>query len=148
MRPFPPWAASPGEELVKDLVWDDTLSVQVDEIDEDHRRLVDLFNILTHSVEEGEAPDYIEAVLEELITCTVWHFRHEERLMLKYSYDGLLEHKTEHQELVDSAKAMQQKFLQGGKQVSTDDIEFLEHWLTGHIFAADMKLGSYLGEVM
>ena len=133
---------------MKDLVWNSTLSVQVDEIDEDHRKLVDLFNILTHAVMEGDAPDYIEAVLEELITCTVWHFRHEERLMLKYGYEGILEHKTEHQELIESAKALQQKFLKDGKRISSDDIEFLEHWLTEHIFVADMEMGSYLGEVM
>jgi hemerythrin len=135
-------------KTVKDLIWDDTLSVQINEIDEDHRRLVDLFNILNHSVSEGEATDYIQAVLEELINCTVWHFSHEERLMLKYGYDGYGEHKTEHQELVESVKALQQKFLHEGKSVTNEDIEFLEHWLTGHIFAADMQLGAYLGEVM
>ena len=133
---------------MKDLVWNSTLSVQVEEIDEDHRKLVDLFNILNHSVVEGDATDYIEAVLEELISCTVWHFRHEERLMLKYGYEGILEHKREHQELIENAKALQQKFLQEGKRVSSEDIEFLEHWLTGHILTADMKLGSYLSQVM
>jgi len=56
---------------VKDLVWDNILSVGIEEIDEDHRRLVNLFNILNHSVTEGDAPDYLEAVLEELISCTV-----------------------------------------------------------------------------
>ena len=133
---------------MKDLVWNSTLSVQVEEIEEDHRKLVDLFNILNHSVVEGDATDYIEAVLEELISCTVWHFRHEERLMLKYGYEGILEHKREHQELIESAKALQQKFLKDGKRISSDDIEFLEHWLTEHIFVADMEMGSYLGEVM
>jgi hemerythrin-like metal-binding protein len=133
---------------MKDLIWDKTLSVDVPEIDEDHRRLVDLFNILNHSVVEGDAPNYIEAVMEELISCTVWHFRHEERLMLKYGYEGLLAHKSEHEELVASAKALQQKLLQEGKPVLSEDIQFLEHWLTGHILGADMDLGSYLCEVM
>ena len=133
---------------MKDLVWDSGLSVHVKEIDEDHRRLVDLFNILTHSVVEGDAANYIEAVLEELISCTVWHFRHEERLMLKYGYEGLAEHKAEHRELIDSVKTLRQKFQQQGKTVSNEDIEFLEHWLTEHIFVADMQMGSYLAEAM
>jgi hemerythrin len=133
---------------VKDLVWDNGLSVQVEEIDDDHRRLVSLFNILAHSVMEGDGKDYIAAVLEELISCTVWHFRHEERLMLKYGYEGLAEHKAEHQELIENVKALQQKFLQGGMTVSAEDIEFLEHWLTEHIFVADMEMGSYLAEAM
>lgn len=129
---------------MKDLVWDKTLSVEVEEIDDDHRRLVDLFNILNHAVSEGDEKRYIEAVLEELIACTVWHFRHEERLMLAHGYPGTEEHKTEHRELIDSAVALQQGFLREGKQVSSEDLEFLEHWLTGHILVADMKLGSYL----
>ena len=43
---------------MKDLTWGSALSVQVDEIDEDHRRLVELFNLLNHAVVEGEAPNY------------------------------------------------------------------------------------------
>ena len=129
---------------MKDLVWDNLLSVQVEEIDDDHRKLVGLFNMLNHSVEEGDAADYVEAVIEELISCTVWHFRHEERLMLKYGYAGFMEHKTEHRELIESARVLQQKFLQQGNPVTSEDIKFLEHWLTGHILTADMELGAYL----
>jgi hemerythrin-like metal-binding protein len=133
---------------VKELVWDSTLSVHVKEIDEDHRRLVDLFNLLNRSVAEGEPRDYVEAILEELISCTVWHFSHEERLMLKYGYDEIQEHKKEHQDLIASVQAFQEGFLREGQAISSDEIEFLEHWLTEHILVADMRLGSYLGEVM
>lgn len=133
---------------MKDLVWDNGLSVHVKEIDEDHRRLVDLFNIFGHAVAEGDARNYIEAVLEELISLTVWHFRHEERLMLKHGYEGLAEHKAEHAQLIESVRALQQKFLQGSGPLASEDIEFLEHWLTEHIYVADMQMGSYLGEVM
>lgn len=133
---------------MKDLIWDNSLSVQIDEIDEDHRRLVDLFNLLNHAMQQGDTADYIEALLEELVSCTVWHFRHEERLMLKYAYGGLQEHKTEHQELIESASKLQQKFLEEGKSLSSDDIEFLEHWLTGHILTSDMQMSSHLCEVM
>jgi hemerythrin len=133
---------------VKDLVWDSSLSVHVKEVDEDHRRLLDLFNILSHAVAQSDARNYIEAVLEELISCTVWHFRHEERLMLKHGYDGLAEHKLEHEQLIESARALQQKFERGSGPLSSEDIEFLEHWLTEHIYVADMQMGSYLGEVM
>ena len=133
---------------MKDLIWDKALSVQIEEIDDDHRKLVNLYNILNHSVVEGDATDYIEAVMEELISCTVWHFRHEQRLMLKYGYEGFAEHKSEHQELIESARELQQKLLQDRKSLSSEDIEFLEHWLIGHVLGADMDLGSYLGEVM
>ena len=130
------------------IVWGDVLSVAVDEIDEDHRKLVNIFNILNHSVAEGESPDYLAAGLEELINCTVWHFSHEERLMLKYGYEGIEEHKAEHKKLINSAKKLRQEILQADKPVSDEDIEFLERWLTEHILTADMRLGSYLSQVM
>ena len=72
---------------MKDLVWSDILSVGVEEIDEDHRKLIHIFNILNHAVADKESPEYLAATLEELINCTVWHFSHEERLMLKHRYD-------------------------------------------------------------
>lgn len=133
---------------MKDIIWDNTLSVDVKEIDEDHRRLVDLFNVLNHAVMEGDSKDYIEAVLEELISLTVWHFRHEERLMLKYDYKDIADHKAEHQQLIESVKALQSKFQQQGKTIAEEEIIFLEQWLTGHILGTDMAMGSYLGEVM
>ncbi|TNF37515.1 MAG: hypothetical protein EP315_02550 [Gammaproteobacteria bacterium] len=133
---------------MKDLIWDDSLSIQIREIDEDHHKLVDLFNMLNHALAEGENPDYIEAIIEELITCTAWHFKHEERLMMKYGYEGLEEHRKEHQELVNSALELKQKFLAQSKTLSDRDIEFMEHWLTGHIYGSDMEMGSYLCEVM
>lgn len=132
---------------MKDIVWDHVLSVGNDEIDEDHRRLVDLFNLLNHSVTEGETPEYLAAVLEELINCTAWHFSHEERLMIRYGYRDFEEHKAEHQELIKSAKELQQKILQEGKLVAEQDLEFLERWLTAHILTDDMRLGSYLAQV-
>ncbi len=132
--------------LVKDIVFDDVLNIGVDEIDEDHRKLVDIFNILNHAVAEGESPEYLAAVLEELINCTVWHFSHEERLMLKHGYEEIEEHKAEHQALVRSAKDLQQKILYADKRVADEHLEFLERWLTEHILSSDMRLGTYFSE--
>lgn len=134
--------------MVKDLVWGKILSVGVDEIDEDHRKLIHIFNILNHSVMEGESPEYLAATLDELINCTVWHFSHEERLMLKYRYKGIDEHKAEHRELIQSVKELQQAILQADKPMIDEHIEFLERWLTEHILTADGRLGSYLSQVI
>jgi len=133
---------------MKDIIWDDTLSVEIDEIDDDHRRLTDLFNLLNHSVEAGDSREYVDALLEELISCTVWHFRHEERLMLKYQYDGFEDHKTEHNELIDAVQELQQKFMSEKRVPSEQDLEFLELWLTRHILSTDMQLGRYLMNVI
>jgi len=133
---------------MKDLLWDKTLSIEVPEIDQDHRRLLELFNRLAHAVEEGEPLAEIEAVMDELISCTAWHFRHEERLMDKHGFPGGAEHRAEHQDLINSGRALQQQLRQACRPPSAQEIEFLEHWLTGHIYGADMAMGAYLAEAM
>lgn len=131
---------------MKDIVWSDILSVGFDEIDEDHHKLVGIFNILNHAVKEGESPEYLAATLEELINCTVWHFSHEERLMLKHRYPEAAEHKAEHRDLIDSAKDLQGEILRTKQPMVDNQIQFLERWLTEHILTADMRLGAYLNE--
>ena len=133
---------------MKDLVWSKILSVGIDEIDEDHRKLIQIFNILNHAVAEGDSPEYLAATLEELINCTVWHFSHEERLMLKHRYAETEEHKAEHRELIQTARELQQGILQAGTTMVDDQVEFLERWLTEHILTADGRLGSHLARLM
>lgn len=133
---------------MKDLVMDHVLTVGIDEIDEDHSKLVNLVNMLNHAVTEGAATDYVAAVLEELVTCTAWHFSHEERLMIKYGYDGYEEHRADHQDLIKGAKELQQNFLQTGKFDEKAGLEYLERWLTEHILVSDTRLASFLVEVM
>lgn len=128
---------------MKELIWDEVLSVENDEIDNDHRILVDLFNLLGRSVQSGESREYVEAVLEELIRCAAWHFCHEERLMLKSGYPGLADHREEHLELMDTVRDLQREILATGR-FEEQELESLAQWLTGHILAADMKFGEYL----
>jgi len=133
---------------MRDLTWSDTLSVAIDEVDDDHRRLVDLFNVFSHAVAENEAPDYLEALLEELIACTAWHFKHEERLMLKHRYPGFNEHKEEHQELINGVDEIRQDLLSARMQATDEHMESLERWLVEHILTTDMKMGDFLADAM
>lgn len=133
---------------MKDLVWGEILSVGVDEIDDDHRKLIKIFNILGHAVRDGESPEYLAATLEELINCTVWHFSHEERLMLKHRYEAIDEHKAEHRDLIEAARQFQQEMLKADHPMADRQITFLERWLTEHILTSDGRLGAYLSQVM
>ena len=68
--------------------------------------------------------------------------------MLKHRYEGIEEHKAEHQELIKSAKELQLEFLQADKPVVDKHIEYLERWLILHILTTDLRLGSYLSQML
>jgi hemerythrin len=67
---------------------------------------------------------------------------------VKYAYDGYDEHKADHRELIDGVRELQQNILGSNKQVSDEELLFLERWLTEHILTDDMRLGSFLAEKM
>jgi hemerythrin len=133
---------------VREIAWDDVMSVGVDEIDDDHRKLINTFNLLSRAVVAGDPPAYLDALLDELINCTVWHFSHEERLMVRYGYDQAAEHKAEHRALIESAQQLRDEIAGPEQSVSEAHIAFLERWLTEHIFTADMRLGDRLYQKM
>ena len=131
---------------MKDIAWSRILSVGVDEIDDDHRRLIAIFNELNRAVSAGESAEYRAATLDELLKCTAWHFSHEERLMLKYDYPARAAHIAAHEELVEAARALQATLEQADKAVAEEEIVYLERWLTEHILTVDQKLGSFLAQ--
>ena len=132
---------------MSDLTWNNALSVQITEVDEDHKKLVSLLSLLNQALLQNKPFDQTEAILLELVTCTAWHFCHEERLMLENSYDNLDTHRQEHQELLDSVQALLIRYQQT-ETLTTDDINFLEHWLTGHILGSDMEMAEFLAKAM
>ena len=132
---------------MKELTLDETLTLGIEEIDGDHSKLIELYNILNQSVTKGASREYVEAVLEEMINCTIWHFSHEERLMLKYGYSGYEQHKQDHKDLIEGASKLKQKFLQASK-LEEEDLVYLERWLTEHILVSDSRLADFLIEAM
>ena len=68
---------------MKQLTLDETLALGIEEIDDDHSKLIGLYNILNQSVTEGASREYVEAVLEEMSKGTSGHCSHEERLRVK-----------------------------------------------------------------
>lgn len=126
------------------LEWSEALSVGFEEIDDDHKKLIGIVNELNDAVAGGRAANVVGEVLEDLISYTAWHFRHEERLMQTYGYPEYLAHKTEHEDLVDAATGLQAKFVNGEPDVASTLLPFLKDWLTNHILGTDRKTGQFL----
>ncbi|MCU7835812.1 MAG: bacteriohemerythrin [gamma proteobacterium symbiont of Taylorina sp.] len=126
--------------------WSDSLSVGYKEMDDDHKNLVGIINKLDDAIIANREFEEIGEILEELLSYTVWHFRHEERLMQTYGYPAFYEHKQEHDELTNIALAKSKTFQQGNLDVANDLMPFLKDWLIKHILETDMKTGHFLAE--
>ena len=62
------------------MVWDNSFSVNVKEIDAQHQKLIALINDLHDAMKTGKAKDVLGKILSDLTDYTVYHFGNEERL--------------------------------------------------------------------
>jgi hemerythrin len=126
------------------MVWNDTLSVKVDEIDNQHKRLVELVNQLHDAMTQGKGREVMGKVLGGLIDYTKTHFADEERLMLKYNYPAYAQQKAEHDALTRQVLDLQSQYLQGKMTLTLEVMQFLQDWLSNHIQKMDRLFGVYL----
>jgi hemerythrin len=128
--------------------WSDELSVGIEEIDEQHKILVDLINRLFEETVVHEAANtaVIEDVLHELIEYTVIHFAVEESLFRIFHYPATESHTRHHDELKAQVLDIQKKVKLGEMQVNVELLIFLKKWLEQHILYEDKLYGPFLLE--
>jgi len=120
------------------LEWNDRLSVKVAEFDKHHQKLIDLINKLHDAMTDGLAKDVIGRTLLELADYTKYHFAAEEVRMKACGYQGLSDHKAEHDGFVASLVDFKAKFDAGNaSSTSIKVLNFLRDWLVKHIQGTD-----------
>ena len=124
--------------------WSENLSVNIKEIDEQHKKLLAMINELHEAMKSGRGKEVTEKTLGGLIQYVGTHFATEERMFEKYGYPGLLAHKGEHTKLTKQATDIFQQFQQGKPVVNVELMNFLKSWLQDHILGTDKKYTSFL----
>ena len=126
------------------LNWNQGYSVNISQIDSQHKKLVDIINDLHDSMKAGKSKEILGKILDELINYTANHFKTEEELFDKYKYpDGII-HKRQHSDLVDQVLKFKSNYESGKSVLSIDLMNFLKDWLVQHMTGSDKKYSSYL----
>lgn len=128
------------------IKWSDQYSVTFSRIDEQHKKLIDLINDLHDALAAAKAKEALGKILQGLINYTVTHFAFEEQMMKTHAYPDFANHKKMHDDLVKQVSDLNQKFTAGNTFITTEVMNFLKTWLTGHIMNVDKKLGAFLAE--
>jgi hemerythrin len=126
------------------VTWDQTYSVSVRRLDEQHQKLFALLNALHEAMRQGRGQAVVQDTLGELATYTVTHFRAEEELMRKTNYPGLAAHQAEHQRFVDKVNQFTQDLKGGGNVSSLQVVGFIKEWLAEHIRRTDRSYSAHL----
>jgi hemerythrin-like metal-binding protein len=118
--------------------WDDSLKTGIVEIDDQHKRLIDIVNELSDAMRNKKGKEALEHVLNELSEYTNYHFSFEERAFEKYGYPQADTHVRSHKELIHQLQELMDKFKKNELGISIDVLDFLTNWVKNHIKKEDM----------
>ncbi|MBB4287552.1 bacteriohemerythrin [Roseospira goensis] len=128
------------------IEWTPAMSVGVEALDEDHRRLIALLNQLD-AVARGEPADLTAGeIVHELVRYTEYHFAREERLMRLSRYPDTAHHVAIHRDIRRRMVSFEQKFLSAPPDAPHVEplLAFLSEWLRRHILGEDMQYRPYM----
>lgn len=126
------------------LEWNDDLSVMVAEVDEQHKKCVDMVNELYDSMRSSSSDETLLKIVDDMRNYTEFHFTTEEKLMEQYGFNGLQEHKQEHEEFIAKVGQVEGDCQSGKGSLDMEVLNFLSNWLVTHINDTDKKMGEFL----
>lgn len=127
------------------VAWDQTMSVGVAEIDDEHRRLLDLFNGLLESGITPANREELSGLLASLRDYVAVHFAREEALMERRSYPELDGHIAAHRYFADEVEKLHLDFEgDNTTMLRMDLILLLKDWFVEHIQETDALYKPYV----
>jgi hemerythrin len=135
------------------IEWSNALSVGVKEIDDQHKRLIEMLNELNDAIHGSWGREARKDIIDRLIEYTRVHFATEENVMSISGYPDIEAHKKQHENLIVMVKGYVKKYEQDPNAsnydllfyaTSYDLLFFLRRWLIEHIIKNDKALGDYL----
>lgn len=121
------------------LLWQENFSIGIAEVDHEHRELIGLINSLHAALGGERSGEQVEAFLGEIFADISAHFALEERVMRERRYDALVEHKADHERLLDQLRDIMDAQADGAM---LDDTRFgaeLSEWFAGHFSTHDAR---------
>lgn len=126
------------------ITWSEEFSVNIKEVDNQHRQLIEIINQLQRAMKEGKSASVLNDILQRLIDYTDYHFSTEERLMEAYNYPGYVHHKAQHEALKRKVQEFQRLYKQNPTGLSVQLLNFLKTWLNDHILNTDKQYTRHL----
>ncbi|HPC86737.1 MAG TPA: bacteriohemerythrin [Smithellaceae bacterium] len=126
------------------LQWSNSISVRVDSIDAQHKKLFDITNSLIDIFEAGSG-EFL-TVISELVEYTTIHFHDEQMVMMNAKFPGLAAHMVEHNKFIAKVEEFLQAYGEGQKDIGRTMIVFLRDWLFAHTSGLDMEFAQFLAK--
>lgn len=128
------------------VTWSDKYSMNIKEIDEQHKNLVRMINELHDAMLHAKSKEVALGIINEMAEYTQYHFSTEEKYMVQYRYPEYTAHKKEHDKFIKQVGDFKKDYESGKAGLSFDLLNFLKDWLVTHIQESDKKYSPFFNE--
>ncbi len=130
------------------IEWDDSLSVGIELIDEQHKVWIERLNSLSGAVESHQEVQHVSRTLDFMVDYVEFHFATEEKHMAAQNYPAFAEHKAKHAEFRKALTELVREFEEDGAthRLGESVNNFQITWLKNHIRQIDKQFGAFLKE--
>lgn len=129
------------------IAWDESMSVGVKALDEEHRELLGTLNELHEEILAGGQLDDFEVIIERFVLLIKAHLAHEEELLVAAGCpeeDAEAHHRV-HDQIIARTLTTQAGFrCDAPPEITPEGVDELAAWLIEHIKGPDMACGIYL----
>ncbi len=123
------------------------LETNNEQIDSEHRHLIDLINNTLDAINKGKGKEVLLQTVNELDAYVKTHFAHEEVLQKKYNYPEYEKHKRWHTYYINEIEKMKEAFLNDGEnEVLVNQLNKKAGEVVTHIRTMDRKLAEFIRE--
>lgn len=127
------------------LEWDQRLAIEVAEFDDAHKEMIDLYNRIAWACGNGTSVSNVRERMRSFMIYARWHFAEEEEWMRQVHYPVYLDHKADHDRLLQDAGDFVNSF---GVVLTEEDggaiVRYFNYWLMRHLENKDLKLRDFV----
>lgn len=120
------------------MKWEPGFNLGIEEIDKQHKKIVELINTLNTAILNKDADLKISSMLDEMTDYADYHFKTEEGYFKEYHYPLLEEHIKQHSAFIEKVKQFKEKH-ESGHSITFRLMNYLRKWLTNHILDSDRE---------
>lgn len=124
--------------------WDKNFSVGNDEMDNQHKKLIEIINELFIHFNNGNAQEIILQILDKMVNYSILHLTSEEKYLKEIDYPYIEEHKLMHNSYKQQIILFRNKIRSDNDEVHYELFNYLKDWWTNHILEEDMKYFDFM----
>jgi hemerythrin len=128
------------------IQWNEQFKVDVQEIDEQHKVLLDIFNQIVSSIEKKSEWQATSSIIDSFLHHAYRHFATEERYMIQHRYPDLPSHIGKHLDFIKKVTTMTQEVHENSLEKQREMVAFLAKWYYDHVLIVDKKYSMFLDD--